>query len=843
MIEQLFIRILNMSLTGSFVILAVLAIRLLLRRAPKIFSYCLWAVVLFRLLCPISFSAAFSPLSILSSPTVEHGMTEYIPKEMVQATQPALAWAPQISPSLHPEAENSSKQAAVVNQTLRPVQIATMIWLYGIFIMALYSILMLAGLKRHLKTAMWERDNIYITETLSTPFVIGMVKPKIYLPSSLGSYEREYVLLHEQIHIKRLDHMVKIIAFLTLCIYWFNPFVWVAFFLSGQDMEMSCDEAVIRQIGNRMKKEYSASLLSMATGRRIISGVPLAFGEGDTGSRIKNILHYRKPANLAVVVAAIVCILAAVILLANPNRTNITEDGKTAQTYYGVVTANASDYGSQKLLVVPGIGEMEIPNAESISTYFERDEQELLLGDLVEITFPEGAEVSIQETWPGRFSISAESIVVKWGGFSLQRTKEDFYQLTFPSGAFPELSGARAGDMLSFYHEEPEELAFATSPLESEHSRLIATIPILAAGENEYGNPILTMELSSAQIQEIFSGFGLYIRFSLESENADSAGTQAATPAEQLNGMMYDEETYRFNVRSIARSARMIDSFTSEYDSPYDAQTDLAFAEDCIFKVNYYMSGIGYKEVSFDAFADFINEKWVYHPCILTFRDGLITEAILESAYINYGICFSEFLPRKQSYFYKFLLENEGEDAFDKYYSLASSETLDIADCEGSELIEVYTGNLGDGDSGIVMFKDAQGRLLDTQDAHIARMGWNNIYLGEIWGMPFIMNVSIEDRWDTGEYGYWVYRLDEEGGINQFAGSIFQFTLPEAEHTPKYDDALFHEWADGMGQWLENSHLILSTQDGEVRTENISEADKYNYDTLNLKDRNPDLEG
>lgn len=847
MAEQLFIRILNMSLTSSFVILAVLAVRFLLRKAPRIFSYCLWAVVLFRLLCPISFSAVFSPFNALSSPSVEQGRIEYIPEDILFLHQNAAhtVYSAAHTVSVTPNGTTASfTESAPTANTIGSsnadfaITAGSIIWFFGIFLIALYSIVMLLHLKQKLRNAVWERDNIYITGEISTPFVMGFVKPRIYLPLALKKEEKRYVLLHEQIHIKRLDHIIKILAFIALCIHWFNPFVWAAFFLSGKDMEMSCDETVIRKLGNGMKKEYSASLLNMATGKHIISGVPLAFGEGDTSGRIHNVLHYRKPTVIAVCMAAGICTIAAVILMANPNTPSKAKTPNTQTVYYGVVSdVSMEGISSKRLLVIPGMGEIEIPNAESITTYFEREEQELLPGDLVEITFPEGNEVSILETWPGRFSTSAESIVVKWGGFSLQHTNGDSYQLTFPSGAFPELSGAKAGDKLSFYHEEPEELAFATSPPKSENSRLIATAPILAADENEYGGPALTLELSSAQIQEIFSGFGLYIRFSLESGTGALVETQNVTPTVQFNGEMTGEGTYFINARSISRSAKVIDSYVSSYNAPYNGESDLAFAENCVFKVNYSMSGIDYKEVSFDAFASFINEgsSWTSKPCLVTFTDGLITEAKLESAYNNYGISYSEFSAKSDVYDY--LLEDEGEAAFDKYYSLANSETLDIADCAGSELIEIYTGNLGDGASGIVMFKDAQGRLLCTQDAHIARAGWNNIYLGETQGTAFIMNISIEDRWDYGQYGYWVYRLDENGGIKQIAGSEFNFALPETEDSIKYDDALFKEWVDDMSSWLENSHLILSSQEGEIRTEKISDADKYNYDTLNLKNR------
>ena len=147
---------------------------------------------------------------------------------------------------------------------------------------------------------------------------MGIFYPKIYLPSNLNAAERSYILLHEQTHIKRLDHIFKIISFLVLCVHWFNPFAWIAFFLSGKDMEMSCDEAVIRRLGDEVKKDYSASLLTLATGRRIVSGTPLAFGEGDTKGRIKNVLNYKKPRVWAVLIALPAVVFVVIGLITSP---------------------------------------------------------------------------------------------------------------------------------------------------------------------------------------------------------------------------------------------------------------------------------------------------------------------------------------------------------------------------------------------------------------------------------------------------------------------------------------------------------------------------------------------
>ncbi|MEG1783231.1 MAG: M56 family metallopeptidase, partial [Oscillospiraceae bacterium] len=162
--------------------------------------------------------------------------------------------------------------------------------------------------------------NIYTSPSITSPFVMGLFSPKIYLPASLTARERDYILLHEQTHIKRLDHAVKLFCFFVLCVHWFNPLVWVAFFLSGRDMELSCD----------VKKDYSTSLLTLATGRRIVGGTPLAFGEGDTKSRIKNVLNYKKPAFWVIVVSVIAVVAIGVGLMANPKEKSAELDAAQA---------------------------------------------------------------------------------------------------------------------------------------------------------------------------------------------------------------------------------------------------------------------------------------------------------------------------------------------------------------------------------------------------------------------------------------------------------------------------------------------------------------------------------
>ncbi len=311
MLERVFLQILNMSFTASIVIAFVLAVRMLLQKAPKVFSYALWSVVLFRLICPFSFESVFSLLPTKANPISQEIIYMQVPK---------------IDTGI--EAINNSVNvilpAATLQASVNPLQtlifIGSQLWLLGAAALLVYSLVMLFRLKKYLRDATLCQDNIFISSKIETAFVMGIFCPKIYLPSNLNKTEQSYILLHEQTHIKRNDHIVKLLSFLILCIHWFNPFVWIAFYLSGKDIEMCCDEAVIKRLGNDVKKDYSASLLTLATGRRIVGGTPLAFGEGDTKGRVKHVLNYKKPAFWVVLAAIITVVFVVIGLTTSPKK-------------------------------------------------------------------------------------------------------------------------------------------------------------------------------------------------------------------------------------------------------------------------------------------------------------------------------------------------------------------------------------------------------------------------------------------------------------------------------------------------------------------------------------------
>ncbi len=318
--DNLFPIVLNMSLTGGGVILFVLLAREVLKGAPKVFSYALWAVVLFRLLCPVSVNSGFSLLQIIQPPIEERtpftsSVTYVKPDRNLAEITEITETAQPVAPLAPVSEKKEAVQPIWENESVSPW---ALLWLAGIMGMLIYSAVSLLQLRKKLIGAIPLQKNIYLADHIASPFVMGILRPRIYLPSSLSERELNYILLHEQYHIRRGDHLIKVLAFAALSIHWFNPLVWIAFIMAGKDMEMSCDEAVLRRLGEEVRCDYSASLLSLATGRRIIAGMPLAFGEGDPKGRIQNMMRWKKPNRKIILGAALLCALAILACACNP---------------------------------------------------------------------------------------------------------------------------------------------------------------------------------------------------------------------------------------------------------------------------------------------------------------------------------------------------------------------------------------------------------------------------------------------------------------------------------------------------------------------------------------------
>jgi beta-lactamase regulating signal transducer with metallopeptidase domain len=312
--SRLFLTVLNMSITGSFVALAVMIARLLLKRAPKVFSYALWALVLFRLICPFSFESSVSLMP---------AGKEYIPQEIVYMQNPAInTGIKMIDITVNNSIEEllpPVNQTASVNPAGVLTEISAIIWLAGIAVLLCYGFITYLRLKQRLSTATLVRYNIYETDLINTAFVMGFIRPKIIIPINLSENEFDYIIKHEETHIKRFDYIIKPLAFLVLIIHWFNPLIWLSYYLMTKDMEMSCDESVMKNTGEDIRVNYSSSLFAFSAKQ---SGLlsPLAFGEGNVKSRIKNVLNYKQPSFWIILSAVIIISFVLILFGTDPQK-------------------------------------------------------------------------------------------------------------------------------------------------------------------------------------------------------------------------------------------------------------------------------------------------------------------------------------------------------------------------------------------------------------------------------------------------------------------------------------------------------------------------------------------
>lgn len=320
----IFERVLNMSLTGSIVIAVVLLARLLLRRAPKIYSYMLWAVVLFRLLCPFSLSAGLSVLKPLPVTTTQGLST--VTYRPVESVTPASGETGQ------EKAKPESAETAKAEAGLQTMTLAAAVWLTVSGALAGCSLVQYTVLRRKLREAVPYRGEILLSDKIRTPFVMGVLSPKIYLPWDTPQEERRFIIAHERQHIHRGDPLWKLLGYLALCVHWFNPLVWLAFFLGGKDMEMSCDEAVLNRLGEDIRADYSQALLRLATHKRLIAGMPLAFGEGETKGRVRNMARWRRPKVWVSGICAVLCLAVLAVCALNPQKSDSTPVGAVVTT-------------------------------------------------------------------------------------------------------------------------------------------------------------------------------------------------------------------------------------------------------------------------------------------------------------------------------------------------------------------------------------------------------------------------------------------------------------------------------------------------------------------------------
>lgn len=308
---DVFIKTLNMGIAASWLILAVVVLRVILKRAPKRFRLLLWAVVGLRLVLPVSIESA---LSLVPS-------TQTLPEDVMYAAAPELntgiaalndAINPAFTGAFAPEPAASANPL----QVLLPV--ASVIWLAGAAAMLLWALVSWLRLRRRVADAVLLEGNVFESERVASPFVLGLIRPRIYLPFGLDEGAREQVLTHERAHIARGDHVIKPLGWLILAVYWYNPLVWLAYALFCRDIELACDERVIRRLPVSGRADYSQALLDLSRPHHGVGACPLAFGESAVKCRVKSVLTYKRPAFWLIMLAAVLCIGAAVCFLTDP---------------------------------------------------------------------------------------------------------------------------------------------------------------------------------------------------------------------------------------------------------------------------------------------------------------------------------------------------------------------------------------------------------------------------------------------------------------------------------------------------------------------------------------------
>lgn len=329
---DIFLKIVNMSISASWIVLAVLLLRLLLKKAPKWITVLLWGIVAVRLICPFTIESVMS--LIPSAETIS-------PQVLIEAPE-INTGIPVLNNTLNPIIKDSTVTVAPeksINTLKLFVLIFSKVWIAGVALMLVYTIISYLRVRRKIGTAVLLQDHIFQSEAVVSPFVLGILRPKIYLPFHISEQDMEHVIAHEQAHIHRKDHWWKPFGFLLLTLHWFNPFLWLGYVLLCRDIELACDEKVVKEMNTEQRADYSQALLTCSVNRRVIVACPLAFGEVGVKDRVKSVLNYKKPAFWIIIVAMIVSVMAAVCFLTNPKTTlgaelSVFLDGQICEHHY-----------------------------------------------------------------------------------------------------------------------------------------------------------------------------------------------------------------------------------------------------------------------------------------------------------------------------------------------------------------------------------------------------------------------------------------------------------------------------------------------------------------------------
>ena len=359
--NELFLKIINMSISAGWLTLVVLILRLVLKKSPKWVNVLLWGIVAVRLICPFTIESA---LSLIPS-------AETFPEKVIsgQSFDIQTGIAP-VDSRINDYLGDRYFEGVTVpaNNGSNVMTVLTIIWVIGMLLLVSYTAISYWRLHRKVNTAVLYRDNIFQSENVSSPFVLGIIRPRIYLSFKTNGQNLEHVVAHEQVHIRRKDHWWKPLGFLLLAIHWFNPLMWLAYILLCRDIELACDEKVIRGLGSEQRADYTQALLACSVNRRMIAACPLAFGEVGVKERVKSVMEYKKPAFCIIIVSIIACAIVAICFLTNPKQDSfdikivvpagsqesfVYSDEEISPTKHQIIIASGDNLGDTEVVLKP----------------------------------------------------------------------------------------------------------------------------------------------------------------------------------------------------------------------------------------------------------------------------------------------------------------------------------------------------------------------------------------------------------------------------------------------------------------------------------------------------------
>lgn len=764
-----FTYILWMSLIATIVISVLLLLRPILKKFPRIFSYLLWGIVLFRLLCPVSFESSVSIFHLAGAPFVT-ALLQPQPPEAVEVSEETFEYVIVEETVVLPDEKvtQTAVNGEITEETqdYQPTEVMKppvwkwllpVIWIIGVGAVSGYGVGSYISLKKELAGAVKEEDGSYSCDNIKTAFVLGFLFPKVYIPSDLEESKKRFILLHEQTHMKRGDSVFRLLAYMALAIHWFNPFVWIAFHLSEADMELSCDEAVMRNTKEDIRKEYAATLLEIASGKHILfSGFP-AFGENQTKERIQAVVNYKKQSVAILMIGCGIVAVLVLVLASNPKYLLVTE---TSETHYveGEDTAKREAYVQTEI-------------ALWASAFINRDGNTIIDMSTREARkrFEEGM-LLVEENGSASFGWSSP-----WPSLE----KDCFLKLLEEDRATI-LYYARTSDPHITVWAEHLEFEMSEDFESKDDFKITRSEILFLDSIQNVAEFVLAYEdgINNTPMDYLTNGLGEILNQNAK-ENKDSVWYKD----------LFSPETAAVSLLNLDSENVFVDA--SEGNTKREVILTLHFKDE---EKESVLQGIK-----------------MIQPYG---KDGI---------WIPQNYTDSVFMEDRNNYFknYEFYKEELGENFLEEYYEKVYTVESDISRDGMDEIIEVYTGNGGDGESGYVFVKDIHGNILFHEYAHVARVAWNMIFFSED---NFLMNVHMEDRDTYGEYSYEVYRVVGKDEIQILAKDSFSFDM-EGQTLDEEKKQKLQEFMDTLHLYLEQSKLLLSTQQCELKAIGLSEEE------------------